>query len=175
MEEIHYTYSLTTAGRKHRVSGADIDVLLRRIPEELWSRLRVVHFNDKSFGNRTLGYVTGSRREIALCALPTGISFGRVCRRYEQKPRWFGAAWGHQWSDLAVRRLMLYEVFLHELGHLQVVDKDSPNIRRRFALEKKAQEFADHWRKRLWLERFEHADRVHNPPSAQELRNDVGP
>jgi tetratricopeptide (TPR) repeat protein len=40
---------------------------------------------------------------------------------------------------------MLYDVFLHELGHIQVVDRKAKSTRRRFASETRAQEFAEHW------------------------------
>jgi hypothetical protein len=41
--------------------------------------------------------------------------------------------------------------------------------RLKFAREKLAHEFATEWRNRLWSEPFEHADPVHDPPSAEEL------
>jgi len=64
---------------------------------------------------------------------------------------------------------MLYDVFLHELGHLQVVDPKAQTERRRFASQTKAQEFADEWRARLWAEPFAHPDPIHNAPSEMEL------
>jgi hypothetical protein len=60
-------------------------------------------------------------------------------------------------------------VFLHELGHLQVIDAKARRVQRRFASETKAEEFADEWRARLWSCRFDHPDPVHNPPSAEEF------
>ena len=65
---------------------------------------------------------------------------------------------------------MLYDVFLHELGHLQIVEAKAKRVRRKFASETKAQEFADYWREKLWLTGFDHPDPVHNPPSAEELQ-----
>ena len=76
---------------------------------------------------------------------------------------------GRQWPDLAVRRFMLYDVFLHELGHLQIVDPKAQRLKRRFAGETMAQEFADNWRTRLWSQTFEHEDPVHNSPTRDEL------
>jgi hypothetical protein len=64
---------------------------------------------------------------------------------------------------------MLYGVFLHELGHLQVVDEHAKDPRRKFAGETKAQEFADRWRHQLWAQVFDSEDAVHNPPSEEEL------
>ena len=64
---------------------------------------------------------------------------------------------------------MLYDVFLHELGHLQIVVPDARRVRRRFASETKATEFAVNWRRRLWSEKFDHPDPIHNPPNAGEL------
>jgi hypothetical protein len=60
---------------------------------------------------------------------------------------------------------LLYDVFLHELGHLQVVDNEAATDRRRYAMEKKAQEFAVFWCDRLWSEQFDHPDPVHNRPT----------
>lgn len=77
----------------------------------------------------------------------------------------FGARRGEQWPHIAVRRFLLYDVFLHELGHLQVIKEKTRSERLRFGREKKAQEFADVWRRRLWSERFDHADPVHNGPN----------
>ena len=67
---------------------------------------------------------------------------------------------------------MLYEVFLHELGHLQVIDAEATTERRKYAMETKAQEFAMGWCKRLWSERFDHPDPAHNPPSEVELTDE---
>jgi hypothetical protein len=67
------------------------------------------------------------------------------------------------------RRVMLYNVFPHALGHLQLIDKDARSVRRRFAHERRAQEFADYWCNQLWSEAFSHPDPVHNPPILTEL------
>jgi hypothetical protein len=64
---------------------------------------------------------------------------------------------------------MLYNVFLHELGHLQLVDEETRSIRLKFAREKLAQEFAMHWCSELWSKPFPHPDPVHNPPTPGEL------
>jgi hypothetical protein len=70
---------------------------------------------------------------------------------------------------LAVRRFFLYDVFLHELGHLQIVDPSAKTNRRRFASESLAQEFANHWRRALWAQHFDHPDPAHNTPSSEEV------
>jgi len=167
MSRVRYTYSQTGEKRRHYINGDDVEVVLSRLPEELWSRLRAVHFNDRSWGARRLGYVNMGHREIAICALPPRVSLSRP--RGRRSPREFGAIRGHQWSEVAVRRFMLYEVFLHELGHLQIIEPKATRVWRKFACETKAQEFADYWRTRLWRNGFDHADPVHNPPTADEL------
>lgn len=167
MPRIRHTYSRAGEKRRHYINGGDVDVLLSRIPCELWSRLRAVHFNDRGRGCRVAGYVNKGRREIAICALPPRVSLSRYLIR--KSPQEFGAIRGHQWSEVAVRRFMLYEVFLHELGHLQIVEPTAKRVRRKFASETKAQDFADYWRTKLWRDKFEHADPVHNPPTAVEL------
>jgi hypothetical protein len=167
MSRIKYSYTIAKERRKHYLDGQDIEVLLNRLPPELWSRLRAVHFNDRARGNRTLGYVNRGRREITICALPPNVSLSACLTR--RSPRLFGAIRGYQWPERAVRRFMLYDVFLHELGHLQVVDAKARTVRRQFASETKAQEFADEWRARLWSEPFAHPDPIHNPASPVEL------
>lgn len=153
--------------RRHYVDGNDVRVVLSRLPEELWSRLRKVHFKDDAKGNRILGYTTNrGRKEVSLCALPHQVTVRFRIMGGEA----FGAVRGSPWPSLAVRRYMLYDVLLHELGHLQIVLPKSANPRRKFASETLAQEFADTWRRKLWSRPFDHPDPVHNRPSEAELR-----
>ena len=166
VQRIKFSYTQPKELRKHYINEDDVRVLLERLPSEVWSRLRAVHFNDRGRGVRRVGYANPSR-DIAICALPPNVSLSRFLLR--RSPRAFGALRGAQWPERAVRRFLLYEVVLHELGHFQIVDKKAKSDRRRFAGETKAQEFADLWRARLWQEPFDHPDPVHNPPSAQEL------
>ncbi len=76
---------------------------------------------------------------------------------------------GAQWPELAIQRFLLYDVFLHELGHLQVIDEKAKSARRKYAREGKAQEFAMHWCRALWREPVDHPDPVRNKPSKQEI------
>jgi hypothetical protein len=152
----------------HYIGEEDVRIVLARLPVELWDRLRTVHFNDQSRGARTLGYVNRGRRDIALCALPPRMSLIQALQK-GQTPEQFGAIRGKKWPTLAVRRFMLYDVFLHELGHLQLIDKDARSIRLKYAHEKLAQEFAMHWCSELWSEPFPHRDPVHNPPARAEF------
>jgi hypothetical protein len=146
------------------VNEHDVRVVLSRLPQELYARLRAVHFNDRSRGGRTLGYVNYGFREIALCAIAPRVSLTRFLVKGET-PADFGARRNSPWPPLAVRRYMLYDVFLHELGHLQLVDLKRPSVRLRFAHEKLAREFASEWRATLWSLPFDHPEPVHNPPS----------
>ena len=156
------------ADRRHYLTAEDVEFVLERLPHETYARLRAVHFVDRSRGGRVLGYVTGGRREISLCALAPRVSLTRFLTR-DQSARTFGARRGQQWPELAVRRFMLYDVFLHELGHLQIVDPKARSNRRYYAHETLAQRFADQWRKELWLRPSDHPDPVHDPPTASEL------
>ncbi|MGP0063930.1 MAG: tetratricopeptide repeat protein [Isosphaeraceae bacterium] len=70
-----------------------------------------------------------------------------------------------------MRRFLLYDVFLHELGHIQVVNLKAKTTRRRFAGETRAQEFAEDWCRELWSRPFDHPDPVHGPPSREEVEN----
>jgi hypothetical protein len=164
---VKFSVSRPTCDRLHHVNEEDIRIVLGRLPGELWDRLRAVHFNDRSRGARVLGYVNRGRREIALCALPPRMSLTRFTGRGDT-PEIFGAERGRQWPSTAMRRFILYDVFLHELGHLQLIDENTRSVRLKFAHERLAQEFATQWRKRLWSEPFAHSDPAHNPPALDE-------
>jgi tetratricopeptide (TPR) repeat protein len=169
LSRIKFSYSETGGDRVHYLTPEDILVLLSRLPEELWKRLRAVHFNDQSRGRRTAGYVNRARREIAICAFPASVSCAPfTSRRKRCAPSTFGAERGKQWPPVAVRRYLLYNTFLHELGHLQIVDTNAKTNRRRFASETLAQRFANRWRRALWSRHFNHPDPVHNPPSDRQ-------
>ena len=163
---VKFTVSPTGADRIHYIKEDAVRVVLSRLPHELWDRLRAVHFNDRS-RVRVLGYVNRGRREIALCALPPRMGLTRALNK-GQTPEQFGARRGERWPALAIRRFMLYDVFLHELGHLQLIDEDARSVRRKFAHETRAQEFAMYWCNQLWSEAFSHPDPVHNPPAPSE-------
>ncbi len=153
--------------RRHYVNEDDVRIVLSRLPEGLWARLRKVHFKDDSRGARTLGYTTRlGRREITLCALP----YQKTIRSRTMGAEEFGALRACQWPTLAIRRHVLYDTFLHELGHLQIARQRSSRPDRKFASETLAQEFADEWRRKLWAQPFDHPDPVHNPPNKEELR-----
>ncbi len=169
LKRITFSVSPTRAGRIHYLTAEDVRVLLGRLPENLWERLRAVHFNDQGIRRRLAGYVNRGHREITICALPAAVSFTPyTSRKRGHSPATFGAARGRQWPNLAVRRYFLYNVLLHELGHLQIVDPSAKTDRRRFASQTLAQEFANHWRKALWSRHFDHPDPVHNAPNCEE-------
>ena len=163
MAKIKFRYSGVGSDRKHYLTESDVMTVLDRLPREVWNGLRVVHFNDESWGVRILASANARAHEIRICALPPRVSLTRGLRR-GQYPELFGAVRGRQWPELAVRRFLLYNVLLHELGHLQLIDHKRKSGRRDRAGEKLAQQFADHWRKVLWAVPFDHPDPVHNPP-----------
>ena len=164
MKHVRYSVVPPKGDRIHYVNQEDVEVLLSRLPEELWQRLRGVHFNDRGLGGRALGYTNFGLQDIAICALPPRVSLTAACRHDRTSPAEFGADFGRQWPVLAVRRFMLYDVLLHEIGHLQVFEARRPSRRLRFFGEKLAQEFANLWRHRLWSVPFDHPDPVHNRP-----------
>jgi hypothetical protein len=151
------------------LSRSDVDVVLARMPDELRQRVRDVFFTD-SYAVRRLGSVTKrGRRDITLCSyLPPRVSLRRFmfagCIASD-----FGAPSRGQWPPWAVRRYMLYDVLLHELGHLQLVGAHPGAWDGEFASEGLAQAFANEWRGRLYSEPFDHRDPVHNAPSEHEL------
>jgi len=152
------------------VTQDDVQTVVKRIPEEFRKRLRDVFIGWRSRGVRRLGSVrTRGRRDIDLYAvLPYRLSLGRfICRG--QTAAEFGAPGRGQWPPWAVRRYLLYDVLLHELGHLQIIHPNSTNWKRKYASCPLANEFAATWRRRLWAQPFSHPDPVHNPPEPDEL------
>ena len=176
MPKIKFIHRKPESDRVHYITEKDVLVVLNRLPKDLWSALREIHFNDMGFrgiknARLSPGYaVIGDRKKfsISICALPPRVSMSKFCIR-KVSPRTFGAKRGKQWPRLAVRRFLLYDTFLHELGHLQLINPKAQSKRRKFASESKAQEFADYWRKQLWSKDFKHPDAVHNPPTKKEL------
>lgn len=119
-------------------------------------------------GARLLGYANPRGRDISICALPPEVSLTRFLVR-GQSPEMFGAVRGCQWPEVAVRRFLLYDVLLHEIGHLRAVNVRARSERQIYAREKFAQKFGDGWRRCLWSVRYDHPDPVHNRPSVREL------
>jgi hypothetical protein len=152
------------------ISHNDLNIVKERIPKEFHTRLRDTFIWGESYGVRTLGYVTkNGRRDVNLSAfLPYRVSLGRFLVK-GQSALEFGTSPRGQWTPWAVRRFLLYDVFLHEIGHLQVVEKTNSNINRKFASETLAQKFADDLRRKLWSSHFDHPDPVHNSPQPDEL------
>ena len=169
MTRIEFSKHPAGGNRVHYVNEEDVFVVLGRLPHELWSRLRRVLFTDHAQGIRVLGYTAlKGRSEISLCALPQRLSLNHATLRTSSSKE-FGALRGSQWPILAVRRFMLYHVLLKQIGHLQEIDPRAKNPNRRFASETKAQEFANYWRQILWSFPYEHQDKVHDPPSPEEI------
>jgi hypothetical protein len=166
--QVKFSTVIPGADRLHHVNENDVRIVLSRLPLDLWGHLRAVHFNDRSRGGRVLGYVNRNRRDIALCALPPRISLTRFLVR-GQRPEHFGAIKGQKWSRTAIRRFLLYDVFLHELGHLRLIYERTRSARLKFARETLAQDFAMEWCGRLWAEPYHHPDPVHNQPGPTEM------
>jgi hypothetical protein len=152
------------------VTQDDVEVVIQRIPKEFRTRLRDVFISHRSRGVRWLGSVRiRGRRDIDLYAkLPPRLSLGRFLHRGHSAHMYAAPARG-QWPPWAIRRYLLYQVFLHELGHLQLVDPATPNWKRKYAGQTRAQEFADEWRTTLWSSRCDHPDPIHNPPRPEEF------
>lgn len=164
---VRFTAKRVSGDRIYHLSEGEVRVVLSRLPERAYRRLRAVHFNDRSRGARVLGYANSNRGDVALCALPRRMSLTRFLVK-GQRPEDFGAQRGVQWPELAIRRFLLYDTLLHELGHLQVVRPNVSSERRRYALERIARDFAMEWRARLGSQPFGHVDPVHNPPTDDE-------
>ena len=59
----HLRFSVAKPGcdRIHHVTEDDVRVVLGRLPTDVWSLLRAVHFNDQSRGGFRLGYANPRR------------------------------------------------------------------------------------------------------------------
>lgn len=160
---------MTTADRLFFIDMADVDIVLARIPPTYLDRLRDVSLFGDSKGGRRLGFVTTyGRRDVNLCALlPIRISMRELMRRGSSALD-FGAPERGQWPPWAVRRLLLYSVLLHEIGHIQEVQSSS-RMKRRFASERISDAFANELRGQLYSTPFDHIDPIHNAPSDAEL------
>jgi hypothetical protein len=152
------------------ISHKDIEILRERIPIEFRSRLREIFPQYETLGVRRLGWVsTNGRRDVNICVyLPYRVSLRRFLVK-GQSAFEFGTSPRGQWTPWAVRRYLLYDVFLHEVGHLQIIHSRKSNNNRKYASETKAQEFADNLRRELWKTHFEHSDPIHNSPQEDEL------
>ena len=124
------------------ISHDDVEIVTERIPKKFRSRLRDVFIHHESFGVRCLGSVRKrGRRDININAkLPYRVSLSRFLVK-GQKASEFGTSARGQWTPWSVRRFLLYDVFLHELGHLQVVNPKSTNYDRKFASENSSPKF----------------------------------
>lgn len=152
------------------ISYWEVKTVLSRIPEHYRQRVRRILFEERCLAVRRLGYVkTYSRRDIWICPwLPPRVSLRRFLYRGQSAVE-FGAPRVGQWTPWAVRRFLLYDVVLHELGHLQEINPEKKDWKKRFADETKAEEFADYWRRTLFSEsEFENEDIVHYPPTEAE-------
>jgi hypothetical protein len=168
LSRLKFSLSPPGGNRIHHINADDIRVVLSRLPPDLWHQLRAVHFNDRGKPNGPVGYASVRSREIAMCALPPRISLTRYLRA-PQTPQQFGATVGQKWPPVAIRRFLLYTVFLHELGHLQPLPYRRRSSRLNHPREKLAQKFAVQWCNWLWSTPFDHPDPAHNPPGVEEL------
>lgn len=86
MPRLRFITHLTRGNREHKVSEEDVRFVLNRLPGETWSFLREVHFNDRIGQRGCLGYACHRSHSLALCALPSRLSFARYCHRQECRP-----------------------------------------------------------------------------------------
>src|SRR6476661_516990 len=101
LSRVRFSYSPPGGDRVYHVDADDVRTVLARLPDDMLCGLRGVHFNDRSFGRRILGYANIASGDIALCALPPRVSFTRAMRM-GQTPELFGAVRGRQWPSLAI-------------------------------------------------------------------------
>ncbi len=141
------------------VEEADIQAILPRLPEETWGHLRRVRFRDGADAGGRLGdVVTGPEPEIVLHAQAYRVSLAPYVGRGET-PETYGAVGGCRWPVLAIRRFLLYNVLLSQLGRLQRGEAGTND-----------RTFAEHWRGELWSRQSDDFDPVHHAPTEKESR-----
>jgi hypothetical protein len=171
---VRFTASAPGGDRVHHLTEDDVRTVLGRLPDHLWSRLRAVHFNDRGIRpwRQRFGYANPRSGEIAMCAQPPRMALTR-CLRSALTPEHFGAECNRRAPELALRRFLLYDVFLHELGHLQRLPGPTRSKRLTYPREKLAEAFSVKWRQWLWSQPFDHPDPVHQPPEAADISTPI--
>jgi hypothetical protein len=151
------------------LTSRDIAIVMGRVPVEFKTHIGDVLQRRSSDGKHLGSARPGGTGDITICSmLPVRVSLGRYSYP-GQSPAEFGAPKLGQWPPWAVRRFLLYDVLLHEIGHLQIVGKGAWVNRRNFAKETRAREFADELRRTLFSEPFQHSDPIHNAPTNAEM------
>lgn len=149
------------------VTKEDVLILLNRLPLKEYEHLKTVTF-DTCIGAYKFGYVSYKRvNGIVLCDQPQRMAMrGADAKRGHLTE--YGGLNNIKWPTMAVRRYMLYNVFLHELRHTQIVKPNKKHIWEKTPNEKLANEYSDHWRGTLYSQHFDHPDPVHNLPTEEE-------
>jgi|GEM_PF-4884861 len=166
-QEIFFHYGRMGSDLYQYLHREDILVLLNRLPLKEYEHLRSVTFKTCKGGN-AFGRVYSKRiTGIIICDIASRISISHP------KPTKdclfeYGAIQSLKWPTIAVRRFMLYDVFLHELRHTQIIHPEKKETRYKIPKERLAHEYADYWRGELYQEKFDHPDPVHNLPSEEE-------
>ncbi len=170
IDRIDFVREPTDGHLRHFVEEADLRVVLSRLHASDWERLKRVVLRRQIGDDRRLGLATGPERtEVHLCALPHRLDLTPYLAS-DQEAESFGALAGRNWPASAVRRFMLYGVFLQELGHLQVLRPDAASSRHHYASAAHASAFARERREQLWSSPCGHADVAHRPASKEETR-----
>ena len=165
MHEITFLNLSPEPQRQHYLHPSEFRILLDRMPTSLYCQLREVRFDDMNLGLRRLGYVSADRHTIAICALPRVVDLTRYLEG--RSSRLFGALPGTPWPKVAVKRFLLYDIFLQLLGHTQMVSPDAAGYLK-YAGPGEARKFAHDWRTRLW-KMSEGLSPLHCPPNSLEL------
>ena len=71
MSRIRFSHVKPRCDRRYYVCDDDVRIVLSRLPEEVYRRLRAIHFDDRSWGVRSFRIHDDTRgRDVSLCALP---------------------------------------------------------------------------------------------------------
>jgi len=155
-------------GDLHRfVTKEDILTLLNRLPLEEYQQLKTVTF-ETCGGAYQFGYVFYKRvKGIVLCDQPLRMGMKEADAKRGHLIE-YGGLNNMKWPIIAIRRYMLYNVFLHELRHTHIVNPHKKLTRHKIPFEKLANEYSDFWRGELYKDKFDHHDPVHNLPTLDE-------
>ena len=100
------------------IEETEIEALLSHLPDATWQDLHRVRFkNGADTGGRLGDVATHPDSEIVIFAQAYRVSLTPYLGR-DETPETYGAVDGSRWPVLAIKRFMLYNVLLAQLGRL---------------------------------------------------------
>ena len=159
IDTIEFVRDEVSSHFRQYVEETEIEALLAQLPEETRRDLHRVRFkNGVDTGGRLGDIASDPDPEIVIYAQAYRVSLTPYLGR-DETPETYGAVDGCRWPVLAIKRFVLYNVLLTQLGRLQVGASGASG-----------EQFAGHWRRELWSREPDDSDAVHRAPTEKEAR-----